>query len=148
MADLVASGGNSRVQIRRPQQFWGPAVSALAQSVLGKEKGEKGTKGKDKGKGKGKKGKSRGLEQMPSDRNVRQRLGPDWKDNWYTSIQSNGLWYEYCRSFHLNGSCSFMHGQCAFSHKCPVVKPGGSRCNDNHSAQNCPHKDAGHRRAQ
>ena len=60
LADLVASGGNSRVQIRRPQQFWGPAVSALAQSVLGKEKGEKGTKGKDKGKGKGNKDKDKG----------------------------------------------------------------------------------------
>ena len=64
LADLVASGGNSRVQIRRQQQFWGPAVAALAQSVLGKEKGEKGKKGKDKGKGKGKGNKDKDKGQV------------------------------------------------------------------------------------
>ena len=53
IADLVASGGNDRIQIRRPQSFLGPAVAELASTVLGKSKA---AKGKGKGKAKGKEG--------------------------------------------------------------------------------------------
>ena len=58
LADLAAHGGNDRVKVRKPLSNWGPAVSLLAERVLGKD--VKG-KGKDKGKEKdGKKGKGKG----------------------------------------------------------------------------------------
>ena len=58
LADLAACGGNERLKVRRPLLHWGPAVSTLAQSVLGKDKSKKG--GKEGSKGKGKGGKDKG----------------------------------------------------------------------------------------
>ena len=62
LADLAAHGGNERVKVRRPLPYWGPTVSALAQSVLGKDTKGKGKNkgGKDGKKGKGKGGKDKG----------------------------------------------------------------------------------------
>ena len=67
LSDLVASGGNDKVMVRRPQIRVGPAVSELAEKVLGKSKGKgksklTDSKGSGKGgpKGKGKGGKNKG----------------------------------------------------------------------------------------
>ena len=60
LADLAANGGNERLKVRRPQVFWGPAVRALAEGVLGKDVKGKGKGDKNDGKGKGKDGKGKG----------------------------------------------------------------------------------------
>ena len=59
VSDLAAHGGNERLKVRRPLQYWGLAVSALAQTVLGKD-------GKAKGKGKGGKDSKRERQERQS----------------------------------------------------------------------------------